>query len=162
VTVNCDFLQGIFEAQNHPHLGASPARHFPSHAQRPNLSCGFVIRTTDDPARMIAAARDAMRSVDPEKACSKSARWSNESRTRWPVRGYRQSCWDLLWVRHSPSRIIWRRSFMRSDPTILQLSHFRSPRSRWSLLSRATFRHAARRVSTRSCPPGRVAGSQRL
>ena len=38
---------------------------FLPNSQRPNLSCGLVVRTTGDPLRMIAAVREAIRNVDP-------------------------------------------------------------------------------------------------
>ena len=40
---------------------------FLPNSQRPNLFCGLVIRTAGDPVTMIAAVREAMRSVDPEQ-----------------------------------------------------------------------------------------------
>jgi putative ABC transport system permease protein len=40
---------------------------FLPNAQRPNLFCGLVIRTAGDPVAMIAAVREAIRSVDPEQ-----------------------------------------------------------------------------------------------
>lgn len=40
---------------------------FLPNSQRPNLFCGLVIRTADDPAAMTAAVREVMRSVDPEQ-----------------------------------------------------------------------------------------------
>ena len=41
---------------------------FLPNSQRPNLYCGLVIRTAGDPASVIAAVREAIRSVDPSKA----------------------------------------------------------------------------------------------
>ena len=46
---------------------------FLPNAQRPSLFCGFVIRTSDDPVRMIAAAREAMRGVDPQQGVLKTS-----------------------------------------------------------------------------------------
>jgi putative ABC transport system permease protein len=38
---------------------------FVPNAQRPSLFCGLVVRTAQDPVNMIAAVKEAMRSVDP-------------------------------------------------------------------------------------------------
>jgi hypothetical protein len=42
--------------------------HLPAQLATPNLFAGLVVRAAGDPLVMIAAVREAMRSVDPEQA----------------------------------------------------------------------------------------------